>query len=205
MSYEYDEFLQTVEWKEVSSKMKHEHEDKCELCGSPKNLDVHHIVYSDNLTDEGKLIVLCHNCHECTERMINRFKIQYNKSRVMSEKLIDHLFEASLTDYFQNSFYAIGSQSQINAFDTYVKIDIVNFMEYQVKARFPNIEVAKGMYVRDFRRFTSLYAFRNLTQWRNDLIRKALDDGFSKTAIMQRFRMSEQAWYKAMKRINESR
>jgi hypothetical protein len=39
--------------------------EKCELCGSNKALEVHHIIprAAMRLEDEENLIVVCHNCH----------------------------------------------------------------------------------------------------------------------------------------------
>jgi 5-methylcytosine-specific restriction endonuclease McrA len=62
--FEYLSYLQSDEWKTLSTTMKQKYQ-KCMRCGSVENLEVHHKTY-DNLfyETEDDLEVLCHACHE---------------------------------------------------------------------------------------------------------------------------------------------
>lgn len=61
---EYKAYLNSPRWKAIRKRLYREYEYKCAMCGSPKNLNVHHITY-DNLGEEKDedLTVLCQKCH----------------------------------------------------------------------------------------------------------------------------------------------
>lgn len=63
----YRIWINSEDWKRIRKKKLIEDALQCEICGSAKNLAVHHITY-EHLLEEDKhmddLIVLCKNCHE---------------------------------------------------------------------------------------------------------------------------------------------
>ena len=61
----YNEYLNSNHWKNIRKIKIEESGCKCQLCGSYKNLNVHHNNY-DNLfmEDMNDLIVLCESCHK---------------------------------------------------------------------------------------------------------------------------------------------
>lgn len=63
----YRTWINSDDWKRIRKKKLIEEALQCEICGSAKNLAVHHITY-EHLLEEDKhmddLIVLCKNCHE---------------------------------------------------------------------------------------------------------------------------------------------
>ena len=62
---DYKDFLTTFYWQAVSCQARSEH-DRCQLCGSKKDLQVHHPHYDfhgDEIRNIGNLTVLCHDCH----------------------------------------------------------------------------------------------------------------------------------------------
>ena len=65
-SLPYKEFLETRYWKIVSTYVK-TRQDKCQLCGSTTQLNVHHKDYTQRGNEienwQVSLITLCHNCH----------------------------------------------------------------------------------------------------------------------------------------------
>ena len=65
ISSEYREYLDSVFWKAKRRKALEKAKFVCELCGSAKNLQVHHISY-EHLGYEplGDLLVVCKRCHE---------------------------------------------------------------------------------------------------------------------------------------------
>lgn len=68
-SMEYKDFLLTPYWKAVAAEIKRKRNFQCQLCGSNKNLVVHHKTYEhhgyehDYFVMQNDLIVLCNNCH----------------------------------------------------------------------------------------------------------------------------------------------
>lgn len=59
----YRDFLNSKEWNSVRNVYKNDKNYKCWICGSIKNLNIHHIFYKNDLTDAENLIVLCKNHH----------------------------------------------------------------------------------------------------------------------------------------------
>lgn len=61
---EYKAYLKSPKWRATRKRLYREYEYKCAICGSPKNLNVHHITY-ENLGEEKDedLTVLCQKCH----------------------------------------------------------------------------------------------------------------------------------------------
>lgn len=61
---EYKEYLESDHWQDIRSKALERADNKCQLCSSKINLNVHHNTYknrgNENLTD---LVVLCRECH----------------------------------------------------------------------------------------------------------------------------------------------
>jgi len=61
----YLEYLKTPKWKNIKNKIRSRAKNKCEKCGSNKELHTHHLTYerrgNELLSD---LICLCKDCHE---------------------------------------------------------------------------------------------------------------------------------------------
>lgn len=62
---EYRAYLQSPHWKEVSAQCKERYDNKCAICGSTEDLNVHHWTY-ERIGDEHPqdLICLCRSCHK---------------------------------------------------------------------------------------------------------------------------------------------
>jgi 5-methylcytosine-specific restriction endonuclease McrA len=59
----YEEYLRTAHWLNVKKRQLQKHQ-KCQVCGSQENLQVHHNTYNPFKEEENDLIVLCKSCHE---------------------------------------------------------------------------------------------------------------------------------------------
>lgn len=61
---EYQAYLNSPKWQATRKRLYKLYDYKCDKCGSPKNLCVHHITY-ENLGEEkdDDLVVLCQRCH----------------------------------------------------------------------------------------------------------------------------------------------
>lgn len=60
----YEDYLQTPAWQERRSQALRDAGNKCQLCYSPKHLNVHHKTYERRGHElPGDLIVLCQDCH----------------------------------------------------------------------------------------------------------------------------------------------
>ena len=63
---EYQEYLKTPEWAELRKRVLRHYGDKCMVCGSVWNNQVHHIRYANVRGEEGMedFKVLCWKCHK---------------------------------------------------------------------------------------------------------------------------------------------
>lgn len=62
----YEDFLQTDYWKMVREIKLQQSENKCQVCGSKSNLNVHHNTYAHHGKEHlhlADLVVLCKDCH----------------------------------------------------------------------------------------------------------------------------------------------
>jgi len=62
---DYSEYLSTNHWKETKKKRLEMDGFKCQICGSAKNLNVHHLTYeSIGFEEMLDLVTVCKDCHE---------------------------------------------------------------------------------------------------------------------------------------------
>lgn len=63
---EYQQYLKSTRWKELSERVKREAEYRCKLCDAGVELHVHHRAYYRVETDKEilDLVCLCKKCHE---------------------------------------------------------------------------------------------------------------------------------------------
>ena len=67
----YDEYLLTDHWKELRKRIHAKYNNKCAICGSSDNLEVHHITYErkgEELDED--LALLCKKCHMTQHKLI---------------------------------------------------------------------------------------------------------------------------------------
>ena len=62
--YNYLDYIKSTPWKEKCKSIKLARGNKCQVCGSGNNLQVHHNTY-DRLgcEDDNDLVLLCKSCH----------------------------------------------------------------------------------------------------------------------------------------------
>ena len=63
----YAEFLKTKYWAKVSARVLKRDKRRCKMCGSKKDLNVHHKTYANHfreLSHMDDLITLCRTCHK---------------------------------------------------------------------------------------------------------------------------------------------
>jgi 5-methylcytosine-specific restriction endonuclease McrA len=62
---EYAKYLKTEHWKEIRLKVLERDNNQCLMCGTTKNINVHHKTYNnlgnEKLTD---LVTICKRCHK---------------------------------------------------------------------------------------------------------------------------------------------
>ena len=61
----YHEYIQSVQWKQRAAAMVARAGFRCERCGSPRDLNVHHKTYARLGNEQADdLAVLCRACHQ---------------------------------------------------------------------------------------------------------------------------------------------
>lgn len=62
---EYQKYLNSPHWQKIRQAVFKEYGHRCDHCGSPKNLHIHHITY-EHLGEEeiSDLVPLCEDCHK---------------------------------------------------------------------------------------------------------------------------------------------
>lgn len=68
MGKQYFQFLHSPEWRLISEERKRLDGNKCSICGSTEELEVHHLEYENDkrygILRLSKLTTLCHKCHQ---------------------------------------------------------------------------------------------------------------------------------------------
>ena len=85
----YIKFLKSKKWKRIKDiYYSEDNQDNrhCFICGSVKDLNIHHISYkgdliekTNGLIDPVNLVILCRNCHIQAHRDLVGFKNRWNK------------------------------------------------------------------------------------------------------------------------------
>lgn len=64
---DYNDFLNTPYWKAVAERVKNKAKNRCQMCNSSENLNVHHRTYNnhgDELHHMEDLVCICKSCHQ---------------------------------------------------------------------------------------------------------------------------------------------
>lgn len=77
---DYKEYLKTEDWKQKRA-LKNSKRRRCAICGSTKNIEVHHLIYK-NLFDitQTDLRKLCQRCHSLTHKLYKDGKIVFTSA-----------------------------------------------------------------------------------------------------------------------------
>ena len=89
ISEEYSDYLRSPEWQKLRSKRLEIDGYKCQRCGRPFDLQVHHLFYPSELGTEDPyrdLITLCDVCHELVEHQKQEFRNNKNTKREIQRK-----------------------------------------------------------------------------------------------------------------------
>ena len=84
VSEEYVEYLRSDTWQRLRSQRLKIDGYKCQRCGRPFDLQVHHLFYPDELGTEDPyrdLITLCDYCHEIIEQQKREYKGNYKQNQ----------------------------------------------------------------------------------------------------------------------------
>ncbi len=94
-SSEYKTYIESKEWQDIRKRIFRRDNYKCQICGSCKNLQVHHITY-ENMGQEkdADLVTLCEKCHI--------EDLHKDKSKPNKPKNNDHNISSQLDEVEEN-------------------------------------------------------------------------------------------------------
>ena len=86
---DYNEYLDSSIWKEKRRIALDRARNRCQVCNSRKNLEVHHRTYPLILGNEPQedLTVLCHRCHDLfTRKVQKKYKHKVGKTPIYKQQ-----------------------------------------------------------------------------------------------------------------------
>lgn len=84
----YSEYLQTDHWKKTRQTKLREHK-KCQICGSEKNIQIHHKQYRwVGREPNGDLLTLCASCHALWHAHFSKKAVFSKKRRLKITRLL---------------------------------------------------------------------------------------------------------------------
>ena len=108
MNYKtYTEYLKSSDWKQKRDQKIKRKLNRCAICSSTENIDIHHLNYK-NLIDveQSDLRKLCRRCHYFAHQLLKEGKIVFNGSNHHSRfAIIKNAVKKGLGIYHKNMFY----------------------------------------------------------------------------------------------------
>lgn len=79
MDAEYEDFIASETWKGIKKEVIGIQDKSCAVCGSVKNIQIHHKHYDKEFGTESNddLMVLCESCHEEMHQEVKESNISY--------------------------------------------------------------------------------------------------------------------------------
>jgi len=137
MDERYKAYLESDWWKTTREKYIKSIGNKCECCGKPFDLQVHHLTYEHlGFERDYELKCLCRNCHQWIE--------EQKRNGFIDRKTQIELLEAR-KDYIENPGHLL--MTAIQVFDVFSKYCIANDLSAGGKFNFENISIIRSQYL----------------------------------------------------------
>ena len=178
---EYRLYLRSDTWQKLRSKRLAIDEFRCQKCGSPYGLDVHHLRYPEVLGTEDPytdLITLCRGCHEQVERNKQEFRknAQQKQDRQQREYERHHaLLRQFCAEYAHRDLSNVGIGNK-----DYCNRDIVKMELFPYLRRYGSYEAGSDTVINYFR------------DRRYEVILRMMREGYAPDQIRQKTRFSHQ-------------
>lgn len=194
----YEEFLNTEEWKQVAEMVKDRDERKCVICGSTENLNAHHIGYEGDYLNEDDIVTLCRRCHECLHDGITKMKIAVSGGvkKMLADVLSDIVF-----DFYKRSFTKGNGNFEVCNHYHFVKLQ--DILEKSISWQIP-----EHGNIADLPTVLNDVSYENLSKQkvidaRIDYIERALKVGMKPWQIQERLKISQNQYFKLVKKIKD--
>ena len=196
----YDEFLNTEEWRQVAAMVKDRDGNKCVICGSTENLNAHHIGYEGDCLDENDIVTLCNRCHECLHDGIETMReaVSSGVYQMLSDKLSDIVL-----DFYKRSFTKSGGRFEVCNHENFLKLQSVldKSIKNQIRS---NGELADAIGTLERTAYEALSKDKIVAS-RVDFVQRALKIGMKPWEIQKRLKITDKQYAKLIKKISESK
>ena len=194
----YDEFLNTEEWRQVSAMVKDRDGHKCVICGSTENLNAHHIGYEGDCLDENDIVTLCNRCHECLHDGIKKMReaVSSGVYEMLSDKLSDIVL-----DFYKRSFTKNEGRFEVCNHENFLKLQSVldKSIKNQIRS---NGELADAIGTIERTGYEALSKDK-IVATRVDFVKRALKIGMKPLEIQKRLKITEKQYFKLIKKIKD--
>lgn len=122
-SQEYMDYLRSPEWQQLRSQRLKIDNYKCQRCGRPFDLQVHHLYYPMELGTEDPwrdLITLCDGCHELVEHQKKEYKEEKYQTNAKRRENELKLIRKTILQLACNDLSAVGIGKR-----DYCNIDVI--------------------------------------------------------------------------------
>ena len=194
----YDEFLNTEEWRQVAAMVKDRDGNKCVICGSTENLNAHHICYDGDCLDENDIVTLCNRCHECLHDGIKKMReaVSGGVYEMLSDKLSDIVL-----DFYKRSFTKNEGRFEVCNHENFLKLQSVldKSIKNQIRS---NGELADAIGTLERTAYEALSKDKIVAK-RVDFVQRALKIGMKPWEIQKRLKITENQYFKLIKKIKD--
>ena len=194
----YDEFLNTEEWRQVAAMVKDRDGNKCVICGSTENLNAHHICYDGDCLDENDIVTLCNRCHECLHDGIKKMReaVSGGVYEMLSDKLSDIVL-----DFYKRSFTKNEGRFEVCNHENFLKLQSVldKSIKNQIRS---NGELADAIGTLERTAYEALSKDKIVAE-RVDFVQRALKIGMKPWEIQKRLKITEKQYFKLIKKIRD--
>lgn len=203
---DYDEFLNSGEWKEVAEMVKERDNHKCVICGSDENLNAHHLRYRADRLDEDDIITLCNNCHQYLHNAVDEIK---KTAGTGVRQIFNEALSNIVIDFYKKSFSKSNGNFEICKHTDFVKLREI--LEQTIESQIYNFYVTPDnnrYLVKDVPKIIKEAGFENLSkakivELRIDFIKRAIKAGMKPYDIQRRLRISTNQYNKYIDKMRD--
>ena len=203
---DYDEFLNSGEWKEVAEMVKERDNHKCVICGSTENLNAHHLRYLADRLYEDVFIPVCNNFDECLHNAVDEIKKTAGHG---VRQLFNEALSNIVIDFYKKSFSKGNGNFEICKHTDFIKLREI--LEQTIESQIYNFYVTPDnnwYLVKDIPKIIKEAGFENLSktkiiELRIDFIKRAVKAGMKPYDIQRRLRISTNQYNKYIDKMRD--
>lgn len=118
---QYEEYIQSPEWRERAEKIRAEYDNKCYICGSSNNLHIHHISYKRLGSEiDRDVVCLCRDCHMKVHEIKDAVRDIYGEGLYALDKWRDEMLlqHQEFLEFFHTTYTKMQNALKATATDS---------------------------------------------------------------------------------------